>query len=415
MKRFWTLVLSSAMVCAFSASALAEGFALTDWGARGTALGGGMVGRADDASAVAHNPAGITQLPGTQMMGGMTAITPMGTLNTYDRNGNHTATKVERNWWVNPHFFVTQQLNDDVYLGVGVFSRFGLGNSYPTPWPGRTNLMNVKLQTVSLNPNIAYKLTDKLSVAVGVEAMYASMHMEKDAAVAMTPRGPLYNRQELTGDSVGFGGNIALHYVFNDQWSAGLTYRSRVKQDVRGDFKWRDRVSPMQADADLFGTLNLPQVATAGVTYKHNKDLSFEAGVVYTGWSAYQSLDIVLEEPYNMTNHSPKNWKDTWAFNLSTEYRVLDWLTLRAGYVYETSPMNDKTMDYMTPSDGRMRFSGGVGFNWEDWTLDLAYSYIKINSVNYDTSAANGTPGVLPGSGNKANAHVMAATVGYKF
>ena len=54
----------------------AEGFALTEWSSRGLSLAGGMVGRADDPSAIAYNAAGITQLPGTHVMGGFAAIAP---------------------------------------------------------------------------------------------------------------------------------------------------------------------------------------------------------------------------------------------------------------------------------------------------------------------------------------------------
>ena len=76
MKRIASLLLAACLLAApqLTGKAQAEGFALSDFGARGTALAGGMVARADDPSAVAWNPAGITQLPGTQIMVGMTAI-----------------------------------------------------------------------------------------------------------------------------------------------------------------------------------------------------------------------------------------------------------------------------------------------------------------------------------------------------
>ena len=67
MKRIASLLLAACLLAApqLTGKAQAEGFALSDFGARGTALAGGMVARADDPSAVAWNPAGITQLPGT--------------------------------------------------------------------------------------------------------------------------------------------------------------------------------------------------------------------------------------------------------------------------------------------------------------------------------------------------------------
>ena len=67
----------------------------------------------------------------------------------------------------------------------------------------------------------------------------------------------------------------------------------------------------------------------------------------------------------------PQNWRDTWGFNVSAEYKALDWLTLRGGYVFETSPMKDSTCDYMTPSNGRHRITAGVGFNWISGPLTL--------------------------------------------
>ena len=80
MKALRVVALWMALVLGVASSAMAEGFALTEWSARGLGLASGMVGRADDVSAIAYNAAGITQLPGVQVMGGMGLIAPMGTL-----------------------------------------------------------------------------------------------------------------------------------------------------------------------------------------------------------------------------------------------------------------------------------------------------------------------------------------------
>ena len=413
MKRFGTLLLAACLLTApqFAGKAQAEGFALSDFGARGTSLAGGMVGRADDPSAVAWNPAGITQLPGTQTMVGMTIIQPSGTVDTEDAFGGHS-TDVDKHTWANPHAYLTHQFSDNLWGGVGIFSRFGLGNSYPTNWPGRENLKYVSLKTVSLNPNLAFKVNDNLSLAVGLEFMYATMLMKKDSSM-----GPLgYNQQKLTGSSVAPGFNLAAHYKFNDQWAAGLTYRSRVTQRVHGDLEFdRKTVATPYGNMEfpnsrLHGNLHLPDTISFGLTWRPSEDLSFEAGTVYTAWSSYRSLNIHTNE-YG-TQYSPKNWRDSWGFNFSGEYKALDWLTLRGGYVYETSPMQDSTCDYMTPSNGRHRITAGVGFNWDQWTLDLAYGYLIIKELNYDKSTA---AGVLDGKSHNGRSHIGAMSVGYKF
>ena len=81
-----------------ASSAMAEGFALTEWSARGLGLASGMVGRADDVSAIAYNAAGITQLPGVQVMGGMALVAPMGTLSLDTAHGKQDTTTKPAVW-----------------------------------------------------------------------------------------------------------------------------------------------------------------------------------------------------------------------------------------------------------------------------------------------------------------------------
>lgn len=300
MKRIASLLLAACLLAApqLTGKAQAEGFALSDFGARGTALAGGMVARADDPSAVAWNPAGITQLPGTQIMVGMTAIQPSGTVDTVDRFGIGRSTDVDKHTWANPHAYLTHQFSDNLWGGIGIFSRFGLGNSYPTNWPGRENLKYVSLKTVSLNPNLAFKINDNLSLAVGLEFMYATMLMKKDADLGGMVNPALagrfgHDQQMLTGSSIAPGFNLAAHYKFNDEWAAGLTYRSRVKQAVRGHLEFENK-NPLPGvhlpNSDLHGNLNLPDTISFGVMWKPMETLSFEAGTVYTVWSNYRSL-----------------------------------------------------------------------------------------------------------------------------
>ncbi|MFP4236270.1 MAG: OmpP1/FadL family transporter, partial [Desulfonatronovibrio sp.] len=102
------------------------GFALYEFGARGTSMGGTTIGRADDPSAVAYNPAGITQLEGIQTMAGLSVVSPSGEIET----PGGTTTSIERNNWIPPHAYLTYQMNDWAWLGLGVYTRFGLGTEY---------------------------------------------------------------------------------------------------------------------------------------------------------------------------------------------------------------------------------------------------------------------------------------------
>jgi len=405
MKRLVVLMLAG-LLTMLTPEAKAEGFALYEWGARGSALANGMVGRADDASAVAHNPAGITQLAGGQVMAGLAFISPKMLIDTV-AGGVTTTTRVNRHYYTIPHGFYTQQLSDSVWFGFGMFTRYGLGNQYEDNWPGQANLQDVKLTTLSLNPNLAFKVTDSLSLAVGLEGQVARMIMHRN-----TPLGYM----ELRGkNTLGVGVNLAMHYKFNEQWAAGFSYRSAINHKVKGKNKFYNSMYGSLLDGSLKGTLRTPDSFTAGVTYKPMDNLSFEVGGVYTVWSKFRNFNITFNNPLlaaTGAGASHKNWRDTWLFNISVEYLPLDWMALRAGFSYETSPIPAGTADYMVETNGRRRYSCGVGFMWENWTLDLAYTMLRSRELDYNSSTA---AGVLPGKSHHGITHVGSFSVGYKF
>ncbi|HOR54758.1 MAG TPA: outer membrane protein transport protein, partial [Synergistales bacterium] len=163
------LVIAAVVTVLACGTALGAGFALYDWSARGNALGGAMTGRADDPSAIAFNPAGITQIPGSSMMAGLTFIMPGGTLTNM---GTGDSVNMIDHTFIPPHFYYTRQLNDRLWFGVGLLTRFGLGTDFPPDWYGRYNSYYANIQSLSLNPNLAWKVNDRLSLSVGVEALW---------------------------------------------------------------------------------------------------------------------------------------------------------------------------------------------------------------------------------------------------
>ena len=420
---FMKKTLALALILTLSAPAFglgearAEGFSITQWSARGMALGNGMVGRADDPSAVAYNPAGITQLPGTRLMLGTVIERPSsrisGEFATFGGGSEYSSTSIEQKTWVIPHFYMTHQMNDRAWLGVGVFSRSGLGNGYPDSWPGSSALVNVRLQTLTINPNIAFKVTDRLSLAIGAEVTGADMELN------LHPRfNSLDNHGTLKGRGYALSGNLALHYLINEQWRVGFTYRSRMDLKVTGTNRWDKQMGMTSMEkSSLHGTIHLPDQFALGVNYQPNEKWNFEAGVTYFVWSAYKRLDIHLEGPNNdLLTDGAKQWHDYWGFNVSAEYRPLDWLALRLGYIYETSPLNEGHADFIAPTKGRQYFTGGVGFMWDKWALDLGYAYIKVRDVTYrNMEVMEGGAITFNGRSHRSHAHSMGASLSYTF
>lgn len=397
------------------------GFALYEGSARGNALGGTLVARADDPSALFYNPAGITQLPGLQLMGGATFIVPgtdVTTTNYY--NGNKQKSSTESNVWIPPHLYASYQFSNSLWFGLGVFSQFGLGTEFEENWPGRYNSYDAEIQTITFNPNFAFKVTDQLSLAAGIDFMYFDLKLKQkiDASGQNNPDTYGYDvDQSLSGDSVGVGWNLAMHYKPFDWMAVGVSYRSWVKQNVEGSVDFtKPSYIPYFEDTGASGAIILPDTVYFGVMFKPWERFSVELDGTWVRWSTYDKLTIQYDNdivPGVDEATRVKDWHDTWRAAIGFEYEALDWLDLRAGYVFDESPIEDSHADYLVPANDRHLFSVGPGFHWANWAVDLSYTYIWI--MNRDEVPARPSEGVLESSFEDGFAHLMGISVSYKF
>ncbi|MDR0338849.1 MAG: outer membrane protein transport protein [Desulfovibrio sp.] len=426
-----TCVRLALMLC-FVASAgnvFAEGFGLYEWSSRGVALGGAAMARKPDASSVAYNPALLTRLSGARAMVGVSAVMPRGKVQWTDEHGKQGTTTLKRLNWFIPHAYFTRQLNDDWVFGIGEYTRFGLGFEYPHDWIGRHNIYEVELTTFSINPNIAWRATENLSVAAGVEVMYVSLDLRKRVAVGdvtvapgLTLKGGDFDVNIRNADAWGVGGNFALHYKFNEQWAVGLQYKSKVRVHAFGDVSYNNidmnpmlysnpRVMGNQKNGTAHSVVVFPDSVSAGLAYMPIPELSLEAGFVWTRWSAFNSLNIHFPQPMGKQD-TPKHWRDAWRFNAGIEYEMCDRLTLRGGYVYDQTPMTEAYEDYLVPTNDRHIWSAGIGLNFDAWTVDLSAAFIDAIGRRYQADARTHT---VRSRAKASDTYIYSLSVGYKF
>jgi long-chain fatty acid transport protein len=406
MKRKRWLFLLGAWGCLIStpASVCASGFALFEAGARGSALAGAMVARADDLSAIFYNPAGLVQLPGFQVMGGFSFIVPRVEVVT-NLGGVETRTQADSQVSAVPHFFASYKLADWVWLGMGLNSPFGLAIKYNDIWPGSANIIKAGIQTLNLNPTVAVKVTDYLSAGAGLDLMYFNFSMKRMLPLPLAGRQTLH----LEGNTWGIGFNLGLHLKPRDDLSLGISYRSQVRQQVSG----AARFQPYSAlNSSASGSIILPDMVFAGIMFRPVEKLSVEVGTYWTHWSLFRNFDVKFDNALG-TLSERKNWNDTWRGQLGLEYRALPWLDLRAGYALENEPIQDSYADYLVPtSDRRHNFTFGAGFRWRAVTMDLAYSLVYMPDHTVNTSLSTG---VLPSTFQGRLSHVIVCSLGYKF
>jgi len=396
------LAVSSIAPVAYSA-----GFTLYEGSARGNAMGHAVVGLADDPSAIYYNPAGITQLSGFEAMVGATVIRPSTEITTMTPDGPVTTESVERDW-VPPHAYAAYQLNDKTWLGFGAYSRFGLGVAFDDNWPGRYNSYNSVIKTLTLNPNVAVKVTDKLSLAAGVSAMQFDLKLQRKAPAPL-PGWPDVNFT-LKGDSWGYGYNAAARYEFTKWMAFGLSYQSQVKQSVDGT------ADVQFSSSGASGDVTLPDMVLSGLAFKPTEKLKVEIGALYTGWSSYDELAVEFDNPAAIGLASkdvvtPKDWSNVWRYQAGMEYSLNKTVDLRLGYFYDETPDPDNTVDFCIPADDREVYCVGAGFHWQNWTLDLSYEYLIIHDRDVAARPAEGIP---PSEFRNGQAHLVGVSLSTK-
>ena len=418
-----------------AASANAGGFRLPEAGAKAMGMGFAFTAQADDPSAIYFNPAGITQLEGQNVKAGVTYVkenggeftgsTPLTRPPFTASVQTRTETQKDLDFFI-PNIFWTRKSSGDLAYGVGVFVPFGLGQEYQDKNTSifRNQITKIDLMTIVLNPTVAYKINDALSVGAGIDFMYGKATLEKTPVGAP---GNLYN-SKLEADGTAWGYNFGVLVTPLKSVKIGLSHRSPFSMEFKdGDVEIRN-INP--AIAPLFGpgvttsfdtkgstTLKLPATTALGVAYVWNR-LTLEVDADMTWWHSYNSLDIAIKDqrpPVLVNTYSQKNWNDTIALYVGGEYRVTDPLALRLGFRYDPTPVPAETMSADLPDADKMYYCAGAGYKVSNWTFDLAYMYVDkkdrtVSNLRFEGANPVGFEGTW-----KGDAHLVNLDVGYKF
>jgi long-chain fatty acid transport protein len=422
------------LVLLFTAStSFAAGFRLPEAGAKAMGMGFAFTAQADDPSAIYFNPAGLTQLKGQNVMVGVTYVRENGAEFTGTTPvDNTTAIKSETQKSLNffiPNMYYTRTTNSgNVSYGVGIFAPFGLGQEYKDKNTSifRNQITKIDLMTVVVNPTIAFKIDEILSVGFGIDWMYGK------AELAKTPWSPalggnLYNL-DLEGDGDAWGYNFGLLLKPTANLRIGANYRSPFTLKIKdGDVNIQGinttgvaALGGASVSTAFFGgatsfptkgnaTIAMPATFALGAAYTMGR-LTVEADADWTFWHSFNSLPIAIKDqrpPVLVSTNAAKEWQDVCALRFGAEYRVTDPLALRAGFAYDPSPVPADTMGPELPDAHRFNYMVGAGYKVANWTIDGAFMYVD----KFDRTVSNPQfSGTWTG-----DAWLVGMDVGYKF
>jgi len=422
------LLLLIQIVLLFPTSAFSHGWGGYVQGAKAESMGGAFTGMADDPTAVFYNPAGIVQLDDTQISLGVGIPIVTGHFKSDGTSGipGDTAgheTDLETQAFFLPNFFATTHVTDKLVLGLGEYTIYGLGFKWSDSFPGRFAPVgkNVVLETAGLSFVSAYSISDKLSIAIGGRAERGYLELENEAFVA--PGIDTVNTK-VSGDDYAVAWQTALFYKFNEEWRAGLSYRSETQ------YSFNDLDVDLSPQIPMFGLTNtkakmdvtMPQFVSLGVAWSRGP-LTVTADVYWWQWSTVDRLHITFDQPVagQSSTSVSLNWDDTWSYALGCQYILNAFdrdISLRAGFMYEQSPYPAETVNPAGYQGDNLLYNIGAGTKIGPLNYDIFFTYVdtkdrKWNNANGD--APNPGGGRVSGEFEDYATYIVGVNITYKF
>jgi len=321
----------------------------------------------------------------------------------YKSNDGTTDISAKKETFILPSLhYVSKKLGNNARVGLSIVVPGGLSKRWNDS-PAVEKAKEFTLKVIEINPSAAFKINDKLGVAVGFRVVSTTGIVKSSAAIS----------RDMTGDSIDMGYNLALAYKPTRALEIGLTYRSNVDLTVEGNAKLYIGNAKVY-DGGSSVTVPLPATIDAAVAYTFPTQTTVEFVYERVNWSAYKNLD------FNYVSNSPtilkpyfddpiaKDWKDTNVYRLGITQQMKRY-TLMAGAVKDESPIPNKSLGFELPDSDSVSVSGGVRYQY---SKNLNVGFSALYSMRDKRKVTNSD---VNGEFSNSNVLIMSAGLGYKF
>lgn len=417
----------------------AAGFALAEQSASG--LGNAYAGGAaaiDDASVQFFNPAALSEVAGAQVALAGHYIKPRGNLSgaSVTRTpGNLSYTGTIDDAGVDgfiPNFYYIRDLNSSLKFGLGINVPFGLSTEYDESWIGRYHALKSAVETVNINPALAFKFTDHLSLGAGISAQYIKAELTSavdSGSLLGTPGNQAVDSYAyVKGDDWGYGFNLGLLYKPIDAMRLGLAFRSSIKQNLQGEATFT-RSAAFNAllnaiNSTAFTTtaasadIDLPATISLSVAHAFTPRIEVMGDITWTQWSNFQELRIDFANPAQGSDAvTTENWEDTYRYSVGMSYKLNDRMKLRTGLALDETPVPDaQHRTPRIPDNDRTWLAFGLTYtSSSNLSFDFGYAHLFVKDSTIDNTT-EGAPFRYNITGTYENSvDILSAQLNHKF
>lgn len=381
----------------YAGKILANGFSLLDHDAFATARGEAFVATADNPSAIYYNPAGIAQLDGNNLRGGVYGIylDPTFTPPSGAPNAGTTYHSSDRLAQISQGFYTHTFSGTPLSVGLGVYAPYGGSINWPQDTGFRTVATKGDLLYATVNPVVALKFRHGLFVGAGLMANYVDLKMEQGLLPSQTPP----NYFHFRGDGWSMGGNLGLLWQPIKEISIGATVRSASQVTLDGHTTFEEQPAFQATSLPAHMNLTFPWTVVGGFSYRPTPKWNLEFDANWTKWSSFKTTTLYQEgqPPFGVNKNVQVNlnWQNSWAYEFGvTRYFAKHW-QVSAGYVFDENSVPNQNYSPLAADLNRHFFSIGTGYKGKLISLDVAYQFGYGPSHTVTGSTPSSTPGLF--------------------
>ncbi|MFH1603014.1 MAG: outer membrane protein transport protein [Pseudomonadota bacterium] len=443
-----------------ASQAYASAFALIEQNASGVGNAyAGAAAAAEDASTIYYNPAGLSLLPaGKQIVLGANAITPSAKLGNSGslQSGTGIPGAVPSalrplqgtggdagSLAFVPHAYFAMDVAKDWKFGVGIGAPFGLKTEYSSDWLGRFQGIKSDLQTVNINPTLAYRVNDKVSLGLGlnyqridaeltsavntVASTFGGVLPAAGAAAAVAAANAIAAANAegsvaIKGDDSAWGYNFGGMFKLSPQTRLGVSYRSAIKYRVTGTATFSGipaglpaGIAAALASGNVSLDIKMPDSLSLALNHQLNSKWTLLADLSWTGWAKINELKILRDNGTTLSN-TPENFRNTLRAGFGASYRYNDRWTSKIGIAYDQTPINDTDRTVRLPDSDRTWLAIGAQYRpAKNYAVDLGYTHLFMKDASINQNAGS-TAGYGLVSGSYKNAvDILGVQFSYRF
>ena len=431
MKSARPLVLACALTAGIPSLSLGLGIRIPDQDARATARGNAFSATADNPSAIYYNPAGITDLYSpalnspafTPGYGGKNAIPFTDTAAPEPGSGLRVRTglyaitlgnevrlangapgfDISHRWQTAPSFYATwKKGGSPLTFGLGVYAPYGFGIWYPENSPIRLLSISGNISYATINPVVAYKVTDTLSVAAGPTFNYGRTGLKQGVSVFGAP-----GAFEFEGDGWSVGWNAGLMWRPHPKHSFGIMYRSQTDIEFGGHAHTSVPGLLVDNREKASAGIKFPQNVVVGYSFRPTPKWNLEVNVDWTDWDNLNTVNLRKpggDQPLVF------NWQSSLFYEFGASYTFDGGVVASLGYIYSGNSVPNASFNPVVPDSNRHIVTAGLGKRWGHWDMDLAYQFALGQKRN-----VTGTPFGIADGTYEFTSHAISLSAGYNF